>query len=102
MQFGVGIIGPRKRLNYAHKSPHTTHQVVHRRTTVVPSDDIVELLPQSFDRVHPRVIAGLEQQFELGVVLQLGECQTTFVNAVVIDDENDASGAAVACPQVLQ
>ena len=61
----------------------------------------MELYPQSFDMVDPRVIAEREHQFELGVVLQPSERQRTFVNVVVVDDENDASGTAVACPYVL-
>ena len=47
------------------------------------------------------MIAEREHQFELGVVLQPSERQRTFVNVVVVDDENDASGTAVACPYVL-
>jgi hypothetical protein len=57
---------------------------------------IVQLLPELFDVIDPRLIGVLEQQLKLGVVTQPSGRQSAFMDAVVINDEDNLARGAVS------
>ena len=78
-----------------HESPHMDHQAFHCWLLMISSHGVVEGFPQSFDFIDPWMIDGLEEQLELGIVGEPALRDVTLMNHVVVDDEHDASRAAI-------
>lgn len=70
--------------------------------SMVARDVVMKLFPQLLDIVDPRLISGLKQYFELGIMFQPGLRQVRFMDDVIIGDENDFSGAAVSTLEMFQ
>ena len=86
----------RPRLAHVHESSYIGHQAFHGRVMMISSDRVVESFPQPFNFIDPWMIDGLKEQLELGVVRQPALCDVAFMNHEVLDDEHDASGAAIS------
>lgn len=80
---------------------HGDHQFIHGRIVVVASDVVMELFPEFFDIVHPRLIGRLEKYFELWIMVHPGLCQVGFVDDVIIGDEDDFSSTSIGPFEVL-
>ena len=74
-----------------HESPYMDHQAFHCRLLMISSHGVVEGFPQPFDFIDPRMIDGLKQQLEPGVIGQPALCDMAFVYHEVVDNEHDAS-----------
>ena len=85
-----------------HETPYMGHQAFHSRVSVIASHRIVERFPQPLDLIHSRMIDGLKEQLELGVVGEPALCDVAFMNHEVVDDEHDASGAAISAFDFVQ
>ena len=81
------------------KAFHILAELVERGATVISVDGVVHGFPESFALVGPRVVGGLEEQFELGILSQPasqpGRDAFGFVNDVVVQNEHDTLGAAI-------
>ena len=58
----------RERLNGLEEAFDVVTKQIHGITGVVSSDGVVHGFPQSFDLIDPRVIHGLEQEYDLGML----------------------------------
>ena len=83
------------------KGAYGTHQSIYRRVAVVSRNVVMELFPEFFDVVNPRLIRRLEQDLELRIMVQPGLCQVGFVDDVVIGNEDNLSGTAVSAFEVF-
>ena len=52
------------------KAFHILSELVERGATVISVDGVVHGFPESFALVGPRVVEGLEEEFELGMLSQ--------------------------------
>ena len=70
--------------------PDRAHQRVNEAMPMIACHGVVQGLPQPLNHLDPRVIDGLEEQFEPGVVRQPGLGDRTLVHDGVVHDERDA------------
>ena len=57
---------------------------------MITCDGVVHGFPQPFDLIHPMMVDGLEEQFELGIVGQPALHSLGLVNDVVVQYQNDS------------
>jgi hypothetical protein len=96
------MAGTWPRLAVAHELAYIGHQTFHGWLLMISRDRVVQGFPQSLDFVDPRMINGLKEQLEFGVVGEPTLCDAAFVNHVVVNDEHDASGAATGALDFVQ
>ena len=59
-------------VDHVEKAFHILAELVERGATVISVDGVVHGFPESFALVGPRVVEGLEEEFELGILSQPG------------------------------
>ena len=63
---------------------------------MIARDGVMHLFPQPFNLVDPRMVGGLEDDLELRIIRQPSIHNFALVDDVVVSDEGNALGAAVA------
>lgn len=82
-------------LDHVEETFHILAELVERGAPVISGHGVVHGFPESFDLVDPRVVDGLEQQFELGILSQPARDEFGFVNDVVVQNQHDTSSSAI-------
>ena len=85
-----------------HESAYIVHQAFHCRLMMISSDRVVESFPQPFNLIDPWMIDGLKEQLELGVVGEPAPSDVAFMNHEIVDNEHDASRAAISAFDFVQ
>ena len=85
LRFGKGVSTSGPRLADFHEAPDRVHQRDHGAMAMIAGHGVVQRLPQALNHADPRVIDGLKEQLELGVVRQpLPVCLTSTVIVVAL------------------
>ena len=69
---------------------------------VIAGDVVMQLLPDQFNPVYPRVIRWLEKNPEFVIVPQKASCHGALVDDVVVRNQRDSPGPAVVPPELGQ
>ena len=96
------MAGTGKRLHDVEEAHDALNQCWQGGAPVVTGDGIVHCFPQSLDDIDPRVVDRLEQQLELAVLGKPAARRAALVDDVVVEDEDDSFGAAIAPAQVFE
>ncbi len=66
---------------------------------MIPGHGIMQLFPQSFDSIDPRMIGRLKQQTELAVNRKKTPSHGALVNHIVVQNQGNPAGPSIAFAQ---
>ena len=102
LRFGKGVSASGPRLADFREAPDRVHQCGHGAMAMIAGHGVVQRLPQALNHVGPRVIDGLREPLELGVVRQPLSGDGALVHGDVVHDEHDAPRPTLAALEPVQ